>query len=237
MQSQINAAAVGDFEFQALERAQNYRRCLVKEFRSHLGGRIIEVGAGVGQMTELLARQPGVREVLAVEPDPRFAPEFRRRLPANPFLAGTVADVPAGSEFESLISVNVLEHIEQDQQELQAYARLLAKRRGTLCLFVPARPEIYAPIDKDFGHFRRYTARGLEDKLRSAGFEILRLHYYNLVGYFAWWFNFCLVKKRQFDLASVRSFDVVFPMLHAIESKVIRPPIGQSLLVFARAVP
>ena len=59
--------------------------------------------------------------------------------------------------WNAILSINVLEHIESDADELATYFRLLKPARGALCLFVPARPDIYAPIDKDFGHFRRYT--------------------------------------------------------------------------------
>ena len=105
-----------------------------------------------------------------------------------------------------------------------------------LCLFVPARPEIYAPIDKDFGHFRRYTRPELKGKLFRAGFQVERLWYFNFVGYFAWWFNFRLLKKREFEREKLRLHDrAIFPVVHWLESKVLRPPFGQSLLAVARA--
>jgi hypothetical protein len=116
-----------------------------------------------------------------------------------------------------------------DEDELKRYAGLLRERRGTLCLFVPARPELYAPIDKDFGHFRRYTRAELRGKLISAGFEIARLHYFNCVGYFAWWLSFCLWKKRRLGGGQVRFYDrVIFPVVHAVESRIIRPPSGRT---------
>jgi len=72
--------------------------------------------------------------------------------------------------------------------------------------------------------------------LQAAGFSIVRLNYFNCLGYFAWWFNFCVLKKRHFDVGSVIFFDrVVFPMVHMFERNVVRPPLGQSLLAVARA--
>ena len=143
---------------------------------------------------------------------------------------------PRGVDWDGILSINVLEHIEEDEAELARYAKALAGRHGALCLFVPARPEIYAPIDKDFGHFRRYTRPELRRKLLGAGLEIERLTYFNWVGYFAWWVNFCLLKKRGFEVSKVRAFDrVIFPVVHAMETSVMRPPFGQSLLAIARA--
>ncbi len=229
-------ASTESFEFAALTEARNYREALFAEFGSFLGGEVIEVGAGIGQMTEHLARLPGVKRALAVEPDPGFCDQHRHRFPGHEVLEGTAADLPAATTCDGILSINVLEHIRGDEAELALYRKLLSPRRGVLCLFVPARPEIYAPIDKDFGHFRRYTRPELKRKLIAAGFEIERLCYFNCVGYFAWWLNFSLLKKRTFELAKVRLFDrAIFPLVHGLESKLVRPPIGQSLLAVARA--
>jgi SAM-dependent methyltransferase len=231
-----NEHGTGNFEFAALQHAANYRRALLHEFAPWLQGALLEVGAGIGQFSELLAATPGVRSLLAVEPDAQFCAAFRRRLPSQPLLHGTVDHLDSGAAFDAIVSINVLEHIEQDEAELKCYAGLLRDKRGHLCLFVPARQEIYAPLDRDFGHFRRYAKPALADKLRRAGFVIVQLHYFNWIGYFAWWLNFCVLRRRSFDVASVRLFDrVIFPVVHVLETKVARPPFGQSLLAVARS--
>jgi SAM-dependent methyltransferase len=230
------AASTEDFEFAALAEAKNYRQALFAEFEEALRGDVIEVGAGIGQMTERLVQLPQVRRALAIEPDSGFCAQHRARFPKHELLEGTAADLPAKTTCDAILSINVLEHIQDDQTELKRYADLLSERHGALCLFVPARPEIYAPVDKDFGHFRRYTYHELKSKLRQAGFSISRLHYFNFVGYFAWWLNFCALKKRLFEPEKVRFYDrVIFPIVHGLESRVLRPPFGQSLLAIARA--
>ena len=236
MSDQSNATAhTKDFEFAALAEAKNYRQALLDEFRNALRGHVIEVGAGIGQMSELLSRLPDVTHALAVEPDAGFCAQHRARLPGRELLEGTVATLPADTSCDAILSINVLEHIRDDQAELESYAKLLRARHGVLCLYVPARPEIYAPIDKDFGHFRRYTYGELTRKLSQARFSIERLHYFNFVGYFLWWLNFCLFKKRVFEPQKVRAYDrLIFPAVHQLESKVHRPPFGQSLLAIAR---
>jgi len=225
-----------NFEFSALSEAKNYRAALIKEFAPVLTGNVLEVGAGVGQITEVVRRQSGVQKIMGVEPDGTFLDGFRQRLPDVPLIQGTADALHPGSRWNAIICVNVLEHIEADERELRTYHTLLSQAQGHLCLFVPARPEIYAPIDKDFGHFRRYTRPELHRKLTTAGFQIVRLNYFNAVGYFAWWLNFCVMKKRAFDVGAVRLFDrVIFPLVFAWESNILRPPFGQSLIAIARA--
>jgi len=224
-----------DFEFRALERARNYQAALVREFTPYLRGRVLEVGAGVGQFSARLAALPDVQQSVALEPDPRFCAEFRARHPTCALIEGTIDRVAPDSEWDALVSINVLEHIEADAEELAKYRRKLVARRGCLCLFVPARQEIYAQLDRDFGHFRRYQRRDLGAKLERAGFVLVRLHYFNCFGYFAWWLNFCLLRKRHFDARSVALFDrVIFPVMHGFERRIIRPPLGQNLLAVAQ---
>jgi SAM-dependent methyltransferase len=226
-----------DFEFAALNNATNYREALLGEFAKFLRGDVVEVGAGIGQMTAPMLRMSGVTRVVAVEPDPDFCAEHRSRFPDHELIQGTARDLQAGQGWDAVLSVNVLEHIDDHEAELKLYAEFLRKRKGYLCLFVPARPEIYSPIDKDFGHFRRYRRKELQKLLHQAGFEITRLCYFNCIGYFAWWLNFCVLKKRHFEPAKVLLYDrAIFPLVHGIERRICRPPFGQSLLAVARSV-
>ena len=229
-------ASTEDFEFAALEKAENYRAALLQEFAPHLRGDVIEIGAGIGQFTDKLNSLPAIRRLVCLEPDAGFCGKFRQLHPGQPLIQGTIDDVEAGTQWDGIVSVNVLEHIREDEGELVKYARRLSPKHGVLCLFVPARPEIYAPIDKDFGHFRRYVRRELQTKLQRAGFDLVRINYFNWIGYFAWWLNFCLLKKRRFDVGSVVAFDrFIFPVVHRSERLLCRPPFGQSLLAIARS--
>jgi SAM-dependent methyltransferase len=226
----------GNFEFDALRWANNYRKALLHEFEPHLLGNVIEVGAGIGQFTELLVGLSSIKSVLAIEPEERFCAELRDRLPNQELKQGTVEDLDPGTSCDAVVSTNVLEHIENDTAELRAYAELLRDRRGHLCLFVPARSELYAPIDKDFGHFRRYSKSDLKSKLGGAGFVTKRLDYFNCAGYFAWLLTFRVLSRRAFSPAGVRFFDrFIFLPTHWVESQVMRPPFGQSLLAVAQA--
>jgi SAM-dependent methyltransferase len=225
-----------DFEFAALREAVNYRKALVREFSRHLGGTVVEVGAGVGQITSAIAALPNIQEVIGVEPESRFCQEFRKLHPELKLVEGTFDDVPPGQSCDAIVCVNVLEHIREDSAELAKFRKALAARRGRLCLFVPARQEIYAPLDKDFGHFRRYAKPQLRRQLEDAGFQVIRLNYFNLIGYFAWWFSFCVRKQRNFDVGAVRLYDrAIFPVGHWFESNLLRPPFGQSLIAVAQA--
>jgi len=230
------AAQTEEFEFSALARAFYYPRAIVEEFRPFLRGSLIDVGAGIGQMTELLAQEVDSRLLKALEPEPRFAARFRSRLPSLNLWESTSAAMPEATRCETVTSINVLEHIREDVEELQNYRRWLADSAGYLCLLVPARPELYAAIDRDFGHFRRYTRPSLDRALRAAGFVPRHLYYFNFPGYFAWALNFKILGIRHFHPERVVWYDRwVFRWAHRLERAAFRPPWGQSLIAIAQA--
>jgi SAM-dependent methyltransferase len=223
-----------NFEFDALNQAQNYQRALIGTFAPHLRGKVMEIGSGIGQMARHLSKLPNVR-LECVEPDPAFCAEFRKRLPNLSLTQGTIGDI-VSKDWEGIVNINVLEHIGADEAELKAYHDHLIAKNGVLCLFVPARPELHAPIDTAFGHYRRYRKQDLIAKVRAAGFEIEQAYYYDLIGYFGWWFNFCFLKRLSFDLSSVRFYDrMIFPWSSFLERHIAHPPIGKNVLIIARA--
>jgi SAM-dependent methyltransferase len=229
-------ASSEDFEFEALSMADNYRAALMREFSDPLRGNVLEVGAGIGQFTEALLKKPGIARLVSIEPHAPFYDQLIKKFPGHSIIQGTVDDLKSDDDWNAIVNINVLEHIQDDERELKSYRARLLKKNGMLCLFVPARPELYSQLDKDFGHFRRYTRPELRQKLERAGFEIVRLRYYNIVGYLAWWLMFRVLKKRHFNPVSVRFFDrFIFPPVYGFESHIFPPFIGQNLLAMARA--
>jgi SAM-dependent methyltransferase len=237
MSAPPNALATNaTFEFTALNEAIHYRDALVREFAPHLRGCVVEVGAGIGHITALVRGLPGVERVIAVEPEETFARQLRSGLAGIEVVQGTAEHLDPALQPDALVSVNVLEHIEQDAAELRRYHERLRARRGKLCLLVPACPEVFAPLDRDFGHFRRYRKNELAAKLTAAGFSLLHLHYYNVAGYFGWWWLFRVRQKRAFDPRTVRFFDRwIFPAVNWCETRLARPWRGQSLIAIAGA--
>ena len=222
------------FQFDELTQATSYPLSVLRAFAPGIGDDILEVGSGIGNFTRFLRKQYPERKLTLLEPNPDFCGQLQDAYPGLPLHKGVTADMPEDFHCDTIININVLEHIEDDEEELRHYARILSPSRGHLCLFLPARPEIHAPIDDMFGHFRRYTRNSLRQKLNNAGFEIEKLRYSNLIGYFGWAVEFKWRKNKHFTPWKVSLFDkIAWPVLSRIEA-VIPPPIGQSLLAIAR---
>ena len=229
-------ASTADFryasdELDALAEAHNYYRWLMRRFRPHLGRRVVEVGAGIGTIGERLLAQPGVEELHLIEPAANNYALLERRYRDDPrvrTLHGYIED-QAPLAADSLVAVNVLEHVQDDLRFLAAARRML-RPGGRLLLFVPAMQAIYGSLDRVFEHHRRYGRAQLAERLLASGFRIDRIDYANSIGVLAWFLTGRVLRRTTLDAASVRFYDrAVIPWLSAIEDRV-PPPIGQSLL-------
>ena len=211
--------------------AKNYRSALLDSFTEYLRGGVLEIGAGVGQMSEEIRKLSAVKRFVAVEPDERFLPHLRQALPADSILAGTAHDLPPGA-WDAIVSINVLEHIEHGKTVLVA----ISSPRAVTCASSYRLAES-AP-DQGLRTLPGCSSKDLPREFNQPGFDIVTLRYYNLPGYFAWWFSFCLLKERGFDAKAVRFYDrAIFPLVYWAERNVCRPPIGQSLHAVVRARP
>jgi len=130
-----------------------------------LGRRVLEVGAGIGS-TALALWRPGIADWLAAEPDPALAERFLERTqalaPRPRVHRGTLASLAGEAPFDSALYIDVLEHLEDDGDELARAAALL-RPGGHVVALSPGHPGLYSPFDKAIGHVRRYTRAGLAE--------------------------------------------------------------------------
>jgi SAM-dependent methyltransferase len=176
--------------------------------------------------------------VVAVEPDPQLVAFLHDKLDSEPHasvFAGTLDDYIAAHGtacVDTIVSSNVIEHIEDDVACLRAMHDLL-RPGGAVGLYVPARPELYGSLDEAVGHHRRYTRKELADKLTSAGFRVETVKYRNLVGVLPWLITGRILRKQKVGNASLRLFDrVVFPICRRLED-LFPPRYGLNLVAIA----
>lgn len=224
-------------ELDAMASAPNYYRAIHGWFRPYLGRRVVEVGAGVGTFSALLAGDPDVDELTLVEPAENNFPVLRDRFTDDARVVarhGYLEDVSHDLRADSLALVNVLEHIEHDARFVAAAREVLAPG-GHLLIFVPALPILFGELDEAFDHYRRYTRRTLNSLLVGGGFEPLEMRYVNLPGAFSWFIAGRILRRDTLAAREVRAYDRwVVPWMLRME-RVWSPPFGQSLLAIARA--
>ena len=227
---------LGD-DLEAMLEAYRYNREIIRVFSPFLGQQVVEVGAGIGNVSVLLLAEDPAR-LHVIEPDPRMCTKLEERLNGRVnatiyrgFLAQIMADSPIRGA-DSVVSVNVLEHVEDDVTELAAMGSVL-RPGGYLCLWVPAVPALYSGYDRSLGHYRRYRRTELAAKLKDAGFETICIEYKDIVGMVAW-FVCCRILGLGLTPGKVRLYDrIVLPLTTPIGRR-LRLPIGKNLLAIAR---
>lgn len=220
------------WDLENLKRARGLGDWVFEQFRPHVRGRVAEVGAGIGTYSERIAATPGVEDLLLVEPEPACATRLRERfdnvaeetLPQAPSLRPRDRDL--------VVALNVVEHIDDDHAAVAAMADAL-RPQGVLTLLVPAHPRLYGPLDRHYGHARRYTKDRLRAVVEGAGLTVLDLYRFNALGIAGW-----LVKNRTRDPAldprSLRAYERMLPAYRRLVEDRFRPPVGLSLIVHAR---
>jgi hypothetical protein len=185
-------------DLEALDGLENYHGWILNEIRPYLKPRLVEIGGGIGTFTKLfvsahLLPHPATR-LEVFEPASAFCLRLREDLQrAYPGLmrAGRLVVTgkffqPSPGQCDSVVMVNVLEHIQNDQATVRAAYDSLSPG-GTFIVYSPALPWLYSPHDKAVGHCRRYAMSHLERIFRSAGFTVVAAKYMDCMGVLPWY--------------------------------------------------
>jgi len=223
-------------DLEAMSFADNYHRWILSELRPFLGKRVAEIGAGNGNFTSFLAELQ-LEHLVCFEPSHNMYAELERRFGTAPgietiqdYFGNKAADYR--DQFDSVMYINVLEHIEDDRGELE-HAWSAIRPGGHLLLFVPALPFLFSEFDRKVGHFRRYTRDQLTRTVQEAGFDIRKLRYFDLAGILPWYLA-CVLLKLTPGGGTVSLYDrIAVPIMRGIE-RLVTPPIGKNLLLIAQ---
>jgi SAM-dependent methyltransferase len=220
-----------------LDGAANYAVWIYALMEPHLGSAVLEVGAGHGTFTDLLAESKA--RIVTSDLSERCVAILRSRFAGTSnveILHGSIDSAGSYGPFDTAVLINVLEHIEDDNAALEELYELL-EPGGRLLLWVPAFPILYSEFDRKIGHYRRYRLKGLGIQLARAGFEVQDIRYVNSVGAIAWLVVARLLRRTPTGGASVRIFDRYFVPVIRLAERRLRPPFGQSVLAVAYVPP
>ncbi len=197
-------------ELELFREAHNWKDYYRSFVDPHLGPRVLEVGAGLGGTTQHLCRRAHESWV-CLEPDAHLAGEIAGlrstgRLPAFcEVQVGTVGDLAIDRKFDSILYMDVLEHIEDDGAEMIAAADRLADG-GKLIVLSPAHNWLFTPFDERIGHFRRYSKKSLAGAAPPS-LRQLSLRYLDSVGMFASLANRLLLHSSMPNIGQIHFWD------------------------------
>lgn len=224
-------------DLEALSTLFRYRRWIADSFRPELGGVTVEFGAGIGNFAELLV--PCAERLDLVEPSPHLCQALAERFAGTPNTTTHQDSLErwvqgsAPATYDSVVLVNVLEHIEDDEAALEEICRIL-KPGGHLFLLVPALQFLYSAIDARVGHFRRYSLPGLRTIVEEGGYRVKRARYFDVMGVLPWLILNRILGFTDFKPGMAAVYDRLFvPVTRSLEA-VMTPPLGKNVVLIAR---
>lgn len=211
---------------------RRYRAFQLELIRPYVGRSLLEVGAGLG---EFAAEVTGLERHVVTDVDPAAVASLSRRFADRPTVEARVLDLAGdleeqvGDPVDTVLAINVLEHIDDDAEALRRMAALVVPG-GRVVMWVPGYMRLYGEFDRAVGHVRRYTPTTLGDAFERAGLTPLDIKPVNFLGAIAWWLAVRRGGIGKQKPGLVRLYDrFVVPTTRLVERRVT-PPFGQSVL-------
>lgn len=217
-----------------LSSVRNYNHWMAETLEPFIGQRVLELGCGIGNILQYYLMR---KKLIGIDLDANLIDYCKKKFDAHTNCEFICADIfdenfKLDQEIDTMLSMNVIEHIEDDRQALQWMVDNLSLN-GSLVILVPAHPSIYGELDKAAGHFRRYVKEDLITKIEGTGCTVKQSFYFNSVGFFGWGLNSRLLKKRDIPNKQTLLYDRYLVPLQAWAESLLHPPFGQSLIVVA----
>jgi len=224
-------------DLEAMSFAPNYHEWILDHFAPFVGNHLTEVGAGTGTFSEIVLNR-FKKPLTMIEPSKSMFKQLEQRLCNHPLwnasksIQGFTFEQTTIPKTDTFFYVNVMEHIENDVDELKWMYNNL-ENGGHVCLFSPAMPFLFGNHDERVGHFRRYTKKELISKTEHAGFKVQKAIYFDLPGVPLWWINFVLLKSAM-KPGAVHLYDtLIVPILRKLEPNALLP-FGKNVLVIGK---
>lgn len=216
--------------------ARRFNLWMADTIRPWMGRRVLEIGAGIGNLSRLLA--PGREIYWTGDIDEEHIARIRQRLAHRANFRAWRLDLGRPEDFDALeqqvdtvVCLNVLEHVEDDRMGLRNIYRSL-RPGGRAILLVPEGMGIYGELDRVLGHHRRYSPEEFSARIREAGFELEKVFGFNRVTRPGWWFNGRVLRRRHFSRLQLAIFDRLVWLWRRMDR--ILPWAGVSVIAIAR---
>ena len=211
-----------------LSRAPRFTRWMADVVRPYVGDRVLEIGAGTGNMSLHLMPQS---IYWATDVNPSYLDYLVTLRATRPYMRVGYTDAtdagtfPGGQRFDTVVCLNVVEHVQDDVGALRNVWAVL-QNGGRAIVLVPCGPWLYGSLDEVLGHCRRYSPDQLAAVAQQAGFRVERILKFNRPGVAAWWLNGRILRRKTFGLGQIRMLNALTPIFRLLDSWLPLPPLS-----------
>lgn len=195
----------------AFSSAPNFNRWIADTIQPYLGKHILEIGAGIGNLTRVLVTRR--KRYFATDLESEHLERLRVRLSGRPNLETALLDASRAEDFQpfcgqvdTVVCLNVLEHIKDDRGALRSIHGAL-QNGGRAIILVPEGQRIFNSLDKELGHWLRYSEDQLRSRMAEAGFVVEAMLRFNRISRPGWWLNGTILKRRTISRSQLKNFD------------------------------
>ncbi len=212
-----------------LARAPRFNAWMADTIRPYCGERVLEIGSGVGNLTRRLIPRT---KYVASDINPLYLQTLANLEVDRPYMHTAYCDVTdlssfprIDAEYDTVICLNVIEHLDDDRAALLNINRVLAPS-GRAIILVPQGPGNMGTLDSVLGHRRRYTREILVELASECGFSVKTIIDFNRIGSLAWFLNGKILRRRTFGLGQIWMLDLLTPLLRRIDRFLPLPPLS-----------
>ncbi len=228
---------IGQDTLKRMKGMKNNNAWVFDRIRPYLGETIFEIGSGLGTISQMLL--PVSKKLIVTDINPTYVAHLEETFQGNPQVTVVAHDIASKNisplkafRCDTVVCINVLEHVRNDIQALRNMHELLIDH-GRLILLVPAHKFLYGSLDKGLDHVTRYEKGELIAKLTETGFSVDKIWYHNFLATAGWLMDSRIFKKEIMPSAHIGFFDAAVPVLAAVE-RIMPMPFGLSLIAVSR---
>lgn len=222
-----------------ISKADRFNKWMYEITRPYLSGHILEIGSGIGNISKFFIHSGATISLSDINPHylQSLQEEYNKYSNVKSI---SYIDLQHPSfkeeyshykhQFDSLFILNVLEHLENENTALDNCSFLL-KPKGVIVVLVPAYSFLYSKLDRDLGHYRRYTKPKLVNLLKSRKFSIKKSFYFNAVGILGWIY-LKILKLRRLPNSEMQFYDKLVPLSKRLDA-FLANKIGISVIAIA----
>ena len=220
----------------SLSRATNFNRWLAQTISPYIGQNVLEIGSGIGNITKALLPK---KSYFATDINPYYLKMIESLKSNNPGLNISFLDLNnvdrifgKNNQFDTIICMNVIEHIDDDKTAMKNISKLLP-HGGRAIILVPSGNWLYGSQDAAVGHKRRYSKKMIEDLGKISGLKIHKLLSFNKFSTLPWYINGKIFKKTSFSRFQIYVLDLLIPILKKIDTALPWPSLS-SIAIFTK---
>lgn len=238
--TEVSLDATGEETLIVFSKATAFNAWLSELVLPWAKGHILEIGSGIGNISEIILQNN--LTITLSDLNPQYCSQLKNKFENRALCKGIIslniaeADFeekykPLLTKFDTIIALNVIEHIEDDRKAFENCKKLLAPG-GRIIILVPAFTFLYNSFDKGLGHYRRYTRNKLSEKMQHAGFNVIHRQYFNMPAMFGWFISGSIFKMKIIPENQLNFYNYLVPLFKRIDT-LFQKKIGISLIMVA----